>query len=492
MTTAPSPPPAAAMPPPPAARGRGRGTEAAVFAAVALAVAGLFLLAPTYPGLDTYYHLVWGRELLDGATPSFDGYRAPTHHPLWVAVGALAAVFGRAGERVVVLVALGCLVAFLWAVYRLGAAVLGRWTGVVGAVLAAGSFAFLLYAVRAFVDVPFLALVLWAAVLAVERPGRPARAMALLALAGLLRPDAWLLAALWWLWARRGRPARKQAGLAALAVVAPVIWLAVDWIATGRPLFSFTATSSLAEELRHEGGALDVPGAYVGYLAGTLRAPVLALAAVGLVLALRAVGRRRLVVPLTLIAAGSATFALTGLAGLSILPRYLTVPAAGLCLFAAYALVGWTTVPDARWWRRLGIAGLVAGALGGAAFAALSAGRVTGELRFVRASHADLARLLADPRVRAALRCGPLVLPTDRLVPDARWLLDAPPGAVLARTAPARRGIGVQVTVAGEKAVNRFAQAASIPRATNRVAPGAVGTVRAGRFTGHLHRCPRG
>ena len=49
--------------------------------------------------------------------------------------------------------------------------------------------------------------------------------------------------------------------------------------------------------------------------------------------------------PLALFAAGVITFVGTGVLGLSILPRYLTVPAVALCLFAGYALLGFT---DAR------------------------------------------------------------------------------------------------------------------------------------------------
>ena len=42
------------------------------------------------PNYDSYYSLLWGRELLHGIKPSFDGYRTPTEHPLAVAFGARA------------------------------------------------------------------------------------------------------------------------------------------------------------------------------------------------------------------------------------------------------------------------------------------------------------------------------------------------------------------------------------------------------------------
>jgi hypothetical protein len=74
--------------------------------------------------------------------------------------------------------------------------------------------------------------------------------------------------------------------------------------------------------------------------------------------------------------------------------------------------------------------------------------------------------------VRAARRCGPVVFPTDRLIPDTRWILDAPKSAVLARTAPGHRPYGVELFVSGQRALERFGFAAGIPASTNVPAPG--------------------
>ncbi len=78
------------------------------------AVTVFWALVPTYPALDSYYALVWGREAFHGHTPSFDGYRAPTHHPLWVLVGGLLSLTGGDADRLLVLVALWCLVSRWW------------------------------------------------------------------------------------------------------------------------------------------------------------------------------------------------------------------------------------------------------------------------------------------------------------------------------------------------------------------------------------------
>ena len=78
------------------------------------------------------------------------------------------------------------------------------------------------------------------------------------------------------------------------------------------------------------------------------------LALVGLMLALWRLGWARTRVPLALLGAGIATFAGTGVLGLSILPRYLTVPAVAMCVLAGYALAGFTTVPREDPLRRRG------------------------------------------------------------------------------------------------------------------------------------------
>ena len=158
------------------------------------------LLVPTYPNYDAYYHLVWGRELLDGVRPSFEAYQAPTQHPLYLALCAALTPIGQDADRALVLLCVLSLVALAWAVFRVGDAVFGLWPGLAAAAFTASSFAFLLYAARAYVDVPFLALVLWAAALEARRPRRGRSVMALLAVAGLLRPEAWVLAGAYWLW----------------------------------------------------------------------------------------------------------------------------------------------------------------------------------------------------------------------------------------------------------------------------------------------------
>src|SRR3954462_6711089 len=181
---------------------------------------------------DALYSLVWGRELADGHGPSYDVSLAPTPHPLANLAGlALAPLSPRTGEDVLVVVAFLALATCGYLVYALGA----RWFGVAAGVLAALLFLtrepVLSYGTRAYVDLPYLALVL-GALPTVERRRPP---FALLALAGLLRPEAWLFSAALLVW-------RRDWALLPLAAAAPALWLFGDLIATGDPLHSLTGT----------------------------------------------------------------------------------------------------------------------------------------------------------------------------------------------------------------------------------------------------------
>ncbi|CAB4914010.1 unannotated protein [freshwater metagenome] len=472
---------------------------------VVLALAGLavavWALVRTYPNYDSSYHLAWGREILDGHKPGFDAYQAPTEHPLYLAICTLfAALFGESADRALVLLGVLAFVGLLWAVFRTGRTVFGTWPAVVAALLVGSSFALLLYVARAYVDVPFLALVLWAAAIEAARPRRGLPVMALLTVAGLLRPEAWVLAGLYWLWlvapAVRERGlrgvGRGHVGLAALALVAPVVWCLTDLWATGDPFWSLHATSGLAEELGRERGVGHVPGSFVRFLSDALRPPVFLIALGGLGLALWRREARALHVPLGLLAAGTLTFILTGLAGLSILPRYLTVPAIALALFAGYALVGWAALPAAERLRRpwaIAFAVCVVGGLGFVAARRSVIDRFTTELRYIRSTHDDLRALLRTPQVAAGRRCGPVSLPNYRLVPDTRWLLDADGEQVVARSDRGAPAAGVALVFTGEKTAKRFGRAAGVRQVTNVPPAGFTMAARVGPMVAYVS-CP--
>jgi hypothetical protein len=459
-----------------------RPAELLAGGALALAGVAAWAVARTYPTYDSYFALVWGRELLHGELPRYEVDAAPTPHPLWTLTGAACALLGRAGERALVLVAVLAFVAVIWGVARLGAAVWDGPRGLLAGAFVGTSFAFGLYAANAFVDVPFLALVAWAAALEHERPRRGTLPMALLALAGLLRPEAWVLslAYLAWLW-RAGRPAPATI---ALAVAPPLLWGLSDLAVTGDPLFSLHRTSDVAESIGQDVAASAVPRTLVSYLGGTVRAPVLVLGVLGVVLALRRRGARRLAVPLVLLGLGIAAFVVVGVVVGTSERRYLTVPALAVCLFAAHAVLGFRDLaPDDPWrrrWRALTAAGVVAGVAAVVVLVPGPAGRLRSELRFVRDSHDELVSLLRRPDVRD---CEPIVFPTYRLVPVARWELDLPPGDVVAaRRLRGRPGARFFVGP-GDRAIRRFGIAAGTPYRFNAPDPALPVIARAGPFT---------
>ena len=472
--------------------------ERVALAAMLLAAVAAWALVPTYPDYDAYHHLIWGRDLLHGVAPGFETFAAPTEHPLYLALAALLAIAGQDADRLLVLVTMLSLVALVAGSYALGRALFGMWPALLGALFVGSSFAFLLYAVRAFVDVPFLALVVWAAALEAARPRRGLAPMALLAAAGLLRPEAWVLAGAYWLWCLAGSATRERAGLLALVVAAPLCWALVDLAVTGDPLYSLHATSKLAEELGRVRGIGNVPRTFVTFLADVARPPVALAGVVGLVLAVRRFGVARMAVPIALLGAGALTFVATGIAGLSIIQRYLTVPAVALCVLAGYAVLGFTTLEPGVWrtrWRAAAAGAFVLGVV----FLAVKASSFAGlrsELRFIGSTHDELRALLEQPRVRDAMRCGPLTFPTYRLVPDARWMLDVPASRVRSRAEDPRPGgadvyIGDTFTADAAKFERRFGRADGVSRDTN-TSPAGTPAARSGPFTIYvMRRCPR-
>ena len=160
---------------------------------------------------------------------------------------------------------------------------------------------------------------------------------------------------------------------------------------------------------------------------------------------------RRALMPLVLFAVGAGTFALVGLAGLSVIDRYLLVPSLCVMVFAAVFIAGWTMLEAATGWRRLWAAGATALVIFGVVFTALRVNltQLRDELRFRGDSHDALETVLHDPAVVRALRCGPVYVPNHKLIPDVRWILDRPRSGVVARSdadvAQPRRGVALLV-----------------------------------------------
>src|SRR5215212_640805 len=201
-----------------------RRSAPAALVVAAVAVLVKLVYGPWYLNYDARYALLWARDISRGVTPDYEAPFAPTPHPLSTAWSALALPFGQDGDTLMVWLVLLSFGALVWLAYRLGAELFSAPVGIVAALTVLTRPALERDALLGYQDVPFAVLVVLAVLLEARRPKRGTAVLAVLALAGLLRPEAWLLAGLYWLYLFRdlGWPARVK--LALLVVVGPVIW----------------------------------------------------------------------------------------------------------------------------------------------------------------------------------------------------------------------------------------------------------------------------
>jgi hypothetical protein len=221
--------------------------------------------------------------------------------------------------------------------------------------------------------------------------------LALLALAGLLRPEAWMFSAAYVVWLRDWR-------LLPLAASAPVVWCLHDVLLTGDPLYSLLGTRENAEELARRTGPVDLVLWGPRRLGEILREPVL----LGLVAGAWLAWRSRVRAPLFALALALAAFAVLATAGLPIITRYLLLTAALACVLAGAALV--RGLQDRRW-------APVSGALL-VVLVAFAPGQISRLDRLER-SIGIQERILddLDALPAAALRCAPVAVTNRRPVP---------------------------------------------------------------------------
>jgi len=387
---------------------------------------------PTYPTYDSFYALLWGRDLLHLHLPDFRVYRGPTEHPLAIAFGMLCSIFGDGGARLMVLGSIGSFVAAVAGMYRLGRVCFGPVVGLIAALLLLSRFFLENLAAQGYLDISYLALIVWAIVLEAERRRRGTPVLVLLALAGLLRPDAWVLSGVYWLWccftgAGEGRAMATRVKYLAIAASGPLIWVALDAIVTGNPLYSLTATAGLAQELGRTKGFASVVGSLGTFTERIDKLPVILGALIGLPLAIW-MTPRRVLMPLVAFLLLVGVFLAEGAAGASVIDRYLLGAATVLLLFCAVFIGGWSMLKAGSWLRRAWILGAVALVAYGATSAAttLSLSSLRNTLAYHEDFHKGLARALAAAPVQSALRRCPLLsLPNNKLIPDARWILDS-------------------------------------------------------------------
>ena len=393
---------------------------------------GLFVWAAIGVGFvnyDTLFNLTWGDEVAHGVDPRLALPLAPTPKPLVIAAGGLLAPLGHGGQNVVAIGALLALGLLAVAAFLL-AAHFGRWpAGLLAAGLVLTREPVLSFGVRSYVDIPYAALVLLAVVVALRHRRPHVPVLGLLGVAGLLRPEAWLLSAAYVVVVARGLDRRQVVALAALSAAAPLVWAVGDLLLAGDPLFSLVGTRGNAEVLQRAtglGAAVELTPRRLGEI---VREPVLFAALGGAVLMvtrLGADGRRVLGVLVVALTA----FGVLAAAGLPVLGRYLLLDGMLLIVIAAVGLVEGARL--AARGHRTWLAFTVLGALLLVMFTPAQITRLD-RLAATIGAQSDIAddlHVVADSGVLG--RCAPLRAPNHRLRPMLAAWLHRPPQDVAA------------------------------------------------------------
>jgi len=441
-------------------------------AATAAGALAVWLMTGTgFVNYDTAYSLLWGSDLAGGRLPDYDVPVAPTPHPLTTAAGLVLAPLGEGAETVAVVVAFGFLGALGWVTYALGAHWFGRAAGLLAAAIVLTRQPVLSFGARAYLDIPYLVLVLGALLVEARRPRAGLPVLLLLGLAGLLRPEAWLFAGAYVVWMALDPARRRELPvLVAAAAAAPLLWALVDLAIAGDPLYSLLGTRDNALTLRRLTGLDEVPVTVPRRLGEILREPVLLGAAIGGVLSLWLLRARALPGAAAGVLA-LAAFCVLAAAGLPILGRYLLLPAALLAIFCGAGAFGWRRLPDGHPWRRRWMA---AGALVGIAllaFVPAQVERIESLRRAIgiqREILADLRELAGSGAIRRA--CGPVGVPNHRLVPHLAFHLDRPPAEIVSAQLERPRD-GVYVAPASPQVERDFTLDPNDPRRLTATVP---------------------
>ena len=444
----------------------------------------LWLIFPFgFPNYDTVYQLVWGDELAHGISPDYGAPLPPTPHPLAVLWGVIVAPLGAAGASVATTVlAYLVLGAIAYLVYRLGALWFDRPIGVVAALIVLTRPQFLSIGLRAYIDLPYLALALAALAIETRRPRAGWPVLALLAAAGLLRPEAWLFSAVYLAYLalerdpeRGGLALRRRAGvehlagLVTLAASAPLLWALFDLIITGEPLYSLTGTRETVETLERQTGPVELAVNGPHRLTEVMQVPGLIGAAAGMVLALGLMRRRALIGVVAAVLAGAA-FAILASAGLAVITRYTLLASAVLCVFCAAGLLGWRLLPaDDRWRRRWQLIAI-----------AIAIAFIVQAPRLLDYISTDRTDLDVQSAIESDLRqiadsgafepgCRPVSVPNHRAVPRLAAWLDLRPSQIVSTTEQRQPSHGYFLEPANADVERHFA-AAKLPPHFRRVA----------------------
>ena len=392
----------------------GGGTPWLTLAAIALlAAAGLAAVVGTVlVNGDGVWHLIWGRALADGTLTSFA--TGPTPHPSLLVLGAGTSVLGDDTSYLVTYVLFGPLAfgALVAAVFEVSRRLSSRWAAAITTLILATSVAMLSIAGAARYDIAFAALVMTAIALEMARPRRAVAPLTCLAVAGLVRPEAWFLAGVYWLWLAPRMSWSARGRTAALVALAPALWMSMDVLVMGDPLYSLHATDQGSEVLYRQytpGENLVAAGRNLVWYLGLFPLALLAPAALLLVRD-RPRGLHAL---LGAFAVTLGVFLLLLAQGMASSERYLLLPACVLAILAGMAIDG----GGRRTPRRVGLGVFLAVILSlQVAGRADVYGKVSGDSAIASGRYDTARALVAAPGVLEALRrCPAVSLPTGKM-----------------------------------------------------------------------------
>jgi hypothetical protein len=412
---------------------------------VAIALALWLAFRHGFANYDTFYALVWGDEIAHGEGPDLDVLLPPTPHPLATLAGVVLSPLGDGAESAVVAIGFLSLGAIGYLTYRLGAEWFNWPVGLLAAAIVLTRVPMLDFGIRAYVDIPYIAIVLAALLAETRRPRAGWPVIGLLALAGLLRPEAWLFSGAYLLYLAYTHPRRPPGslaplralvrprellGLTALAISAPLLWALSDLAFAGDALYSFTGTQDTVDMLGRETGISGLLTEAPQRLGEVVREPVLLGGAVGIALAL-ALLQERARLPLAAGVVALGAFSLLAIAGLAVITRYLLLTGTIVSIFCALAVFGWMLLEPGG--RRTGW--MAAGALVAVlvlAFAPAQAGR----LDDLQEKIAEQGRIQSDLHELADSGafepgCEPISAPNTRPVPMLALWLDRRPSDIV-------------------------------------------------------------
>src|SRR4051794_18607427 len=232
-----------------------------------------------------------GREIDAVKIPTYGtGLPGPTPHPLGLALAALAEATGH-GYDVLAVAGPVCYAGLITLTGRLAWVSFGLLGGLIAALFVAVTGSMMDFTLTFFVDSVYVVLLLMGAILIAAVPERGVGPLVFFALAGLLRPEAWLFSAVYWLYLVVRGPLRPELiWLAVLCASGALLWALWDLVVTGDVLYSLTYTQAGARRLDRTTGLGNVPRSLLDYVRQGVRPGIMIGATMAFVLV---VGLRR-------------------------------------------------------------------------------------------------------------------------------------------------------------------------------------------------------